>query len=483
MPTITSAGIGSGLDVEGLISKLVAVERKPIDQLGKVADGLKTELSAYGKTQSTLSSLRDAAAKLTSLDTFGGRQVSSSNTSAVTASASSGSPVGNVSVEVKQLAAAQSLVSAAPYASANSSIGQGSLTIQLGSYGTDVDGNTTFTPKSGSTAVTVSIGPGQDTLTGVRDVINKAGAGVTASIVTDTTGARLVLRSTNTGAENAFTVSVGDADGNNTDASGLSALAYDPSSAIAQLIQTVPAANARALLNGVEVSSATNSLKEALDGISLTLLQVTTAAVTVTVGQDRDSISKAITDFTTAYNAVNALLRTQTKYDQATKTAGPLQGDSTAVGVQNQLRGIVGGSTGLAGSIARLADIGIQPGSDGNLSVDATKLSSALGDLTSVQKLISGVDTGASSNSGFAVRLRDFVDQILGSNGSVSNRQAGLQKEIDNNSKQQAKLEDRVSLTEARLRAQYNSLDTQLTKLNGLSNYIAQQFGGTSSSK
>lgn len=475
MPTITSAGIGSGLDVESLISKLVAVERQPINQLSKAADGLKTELSAYGKTQGALATLRDAASRLTNLDTFGSRQVTSSSASAVSASAGTNAPTGSLSVEVKQLATAQSLVSATPFASTTSTVGQGSLTIQLGSYGSDADGNTTFTPKANSAAVTISIGPGQDSLTGVRDAINKAGAGVTASILTDATGSRLVLRSTDTGAENGFTVASSDA--------GLSALAFDPSNAIAQLIQTVPAANARALLNGVEVNSASNSLKEALDGISLTLLQVTTAAVTVTVGQDRDSINKAITDFTTAYNAVNALLRSQTKYDQATKTAGPLQGDSTAVALLNQLRSIVGGATSLAGKISRLSDLGIQPGTDGNLTVNSSKLNSALGDPSSVQKLLSGVDATNSSNSGFAVRLRSFVDQVLGASGSVSNRQAGLQKQIDNNSKQQAELEDRVNLTTARLRAQYNSLDTKLTKLNGLASYVSQQFSNNSGNK
>jgi flagellar hook-associated protein 2 len=483
MATITSAGIGSGLDIESLITKLLSVERVPITQITQKTDGLKTELSAFGKTQSALSSLRDAAAKLTNIDTYGGSQVTSSDTTAVTATAGSGAAVGNVSVAVSQLATAQTLVGPT-VASSTTSLGQGSITIQLGSYGTDATGNPTFTDKADASPITVNIGAGGDQLGQVRDAINAAKAGVQASIVTDATGSRLVISGANTGAANGFKISVNDADGNSGDATGLSALAYDPVAGVSQLIQAVPAANARALLNGVEISSATNSLTEALNGINVTLLKVTSAPVTISVGQDKDAIRKAITDFTTAYNAVNALLRDQTKYDAATKTAGVLQGDSTAVGLQNSLRGIIGGQTSLGGALSRLANIGIQAGTDGNLTVDSAKLDTGLANLDGIKKLFAGVDNTAGTggaNDGFGVRIRTFIDQVLGTDGRVTNRQSGLQKEIDNNAKQQATLEDRVTLTETRLRARYTALDAEITKLNGLSSYVTQQIAASNS--
>lgn len=485
MATITSAGIGSGIDIESLITKLLSVERVPITQVSKQTDGLKTELSAFGKTQSTLSSLRDAAAKLTNIDTYGGNLVTSTDATAVTATAGSGAAIGNLSVSVSQLATAQTLVGPT-LASATASVGQGSITIQLGSYGTDASGNASFTAKDGAAPVTINIGAGGDQLGQVRDAINAAKAGVVASVVTDATGSRLVISSTETGTANGFKISVNDADGDSGDASGLSTLAYDPVLGVSQLIQAVPAANARALLNGVEVNSASNSLKEALNGINVTLLKVTSAPVTVSVSQDKDAIKKAITDFTTAYNAVNALLRDQTKYDAATKTAGVLQGDSTAVGIQNSLRGIIGGQTSLGGSLSRLANVGIQAGTDGNLTVNTAKLDSGLADLASIKQLFSGVDTSAGSggaNDGFAVRIRSFVDQVLGADGRLSTRQTGLQKEIDNNNKRQASLEERVTQTEARLRARYTALDTEITKLNGLSSYVNQQFGANNNNK
>jgi flagellar hook-associated protein 2 len=472
MATISSAGIGSGLDVESLVSKLIAAERTPITQLAQRTDSLKTELSTYGKVQSALSTLRDAASKLTSPTTWGGTLATSSDTTAVTVSAGTGAAIGSVSVDVKKLAQAQTLVGTTSYASATTTVGQGSLTITLGSWatdGADPPTYTGFTDKAGATAVTVNIGAGQDTLTGIRDAINAAGAGVTASIVNDATGARLTLRSNATGETNGFRI---DASG------GLTDLGYDPRIGVTSLIQTLPAQNARALINGIEISSESNTLKEAIDGLNITLLKTTSVPASVAVSQDKDSIKKLITDFTTAYNAVNALLREQTKYDAGSKTAGALQGDATAIGLQNQLRSIIGGSTSLAGgSTSRLAQIGLEAGSDGNIKTTDAKLTTALGDLDSLKQLFMGLDSGGvSSNDGFAQRIRSYVDGALSTDGRVSSRQSGIQKAIDNNNKRQDQLEDRIAASEARLRARYTALDTEMAKLNGLSSYVTQQM-------
>lgn len=472
MATISSAGIGSGLDIESLVSKLVAAERTPITQLAQRTDNLKTELSTYGKVQSALSTLRDAASKLTAPTAWGGTLATSSDTTAVTVSAGTGAAIGNVSVDVKQLAQAQTLVSGTAYASSTTTVGQGSLTITLGTWATDgatPPTYTGFTDKPGATAVTVNIGSGQDTLAGIRDAINASGAGVTASIVNDATGARLTLRSNATGETNGFRI---DASG------GVADLGYDPRIGVTSMIQTLPAQNARALINGIDISSESNTLKEAIDGLNITLLKTTSVPASVAVSQDKDSIKKLITDFTTAYNAVNALLREQTKYDAGSKTAGALQGDSTAIGLQSQLRSIIGGSTSLAGSsVSRLAQIGLEAGSDGNLKTTDSKLTTALSDLTSLKQLFMGLDSGGvSSNDGFAQRIRTYVDGALSTDGRVSSRQSGIQKQIDNNNKRQDQLEDHVAQTEARLRARYTALDTQMSKLNGLSSYVTQQM-------
>jgi flagellar hook-associated protein 2 len=477
MATISSLGIGSGLDVESLVSKLVAVEQQPIVQINKKTDGLKTQLSTYGQVQSAVSTLRDAAAKLTSPETWAGTQTSSTDASSVSATASSGAAIGTVTVSVSQLATAQTLASST-YASSTATVGQGSITIELGTWGTDATtGAPTFTSKSGATPVTINIGAGQDQLGQVRDQINAANAGVTASVVTDASGSRLTLTSTKTGESNAFRVSVNDADGNNTDAAGLSALAYDPSNGTAQLSQAVSAANARAMLNGLNITSESNTLQSAIDGLNITLFKITSIPASITVSQDRDAIKKAIADFTTAYNAINQLLRAQTKYDAANKTAGPLQGDSTAVNLGYLLRRTVASSTSLAGaSMTRLADIGLDPGSDGNITTSSTKLDSALNNLTSLKQFFMGLDSSTTGNDGFAQKIRSMADQVLGLDGSLTTRQAGIQKEISNNDKQASAIQDRVDSTEKRLRAQYSALDTKMSQLNGLSTYLTQQL-------
>jgi flagellar hook-associated protein 2 len=474
MATISSLGLGSGLDVESIITKLVALDQQPIADINKKTTGLKTQLSTYGQIQSALSTLRDASSKLTNPDTWAGAKTSVSDATAVSVTASSGAAIGNVSLEVFALAQSQSLASG-NFASSTATLGQGTLTIELGSWGSDGNGGSTFASKAGKTPVTITIGPGQDQLSQVRDQINAANAGVTAAIVTDASGSRLTLTSRDSGETNAFRVTVNDADGNSGDASGLSQLAYDRSTSVSQMSQTLPAVNARAKLNGLDISSESNSLNSAIDGLNILLLKVT-PPVTISISQDADAIKKAVSDFTTAYNAVNQLLRAQTKYDSASKTAAPLQGDSSAISLNNRLRSIAGGVTSLGGSLNRLSDIGLAPGSDGNLPTTGSKLDKALTNLTDLKSFFMGVDNTDDSNSGFATRMRAMVDQALSVDGSVSTRQKGIQAQIDSNGKRVDQLTDRSASNEKRLRAQYSALDTKMSQLNSLSNYMTQQI-------
>lgn len=471
MATISSLGLGSGLDVESIITKLVSLDQQPIVNINKTTAGLKTQLSTYGQIQSALSTLRDASAKLTNPDTWAGAKAGISDATAASVTASGGAAIGNVSLEVSSLAQSQSLASGR-FASSTATVGQGTLTIELGTWGAN---GSSFTSKAGGTPVTITIGDGQDQLGQVRDQINAANSGVIAAIVTDATGSRLTLTSRETGESNAFRVTVNDSDGNAGDASGLSQLAYDPSNSVNQMSQTLPAVNARAKLNGLDISSESNSLNSAIAGLNILLLK-TTPPVTISVSQDADAIKKAISDFTTAYNALNQLLRSQTKYDAATKTAAPLQGDSSAVSLTARLRGIAGGGTSLGGSLSRLADIGLAPGTDGNLATAGPKLDKALSNLADLKSFFMGVDGTDASNSGFATRFRTLVDQALSVDGTVTTRQKGIQTLIDNNNKRVDQLTDRSAANEARLRAQYAALDTKMGQLSSLSNYMNQQI-------
>ncbi|UXH79794.1 flagellar filament capping protein FliD [Roseateles amylovorans] len=474
MATITSTGLGSGLDVESIVSKLVSIEKQPITALQTRTDTIKTQISAYGKIQSAFSAMRDAASKLTTPASWAALTATSSDASMATVTASTGSGAGSYAVSVTNLAAAQSLSSQAYTSTA--AVGAGSLTIELGQWSAD---NSTFTGKGGTSPVSVTIGA-SDTLSTVRDKINSSGAGVLASVVTDASGSRLVIRSKDTGVENGFRITAADADGNNGDATGLSALAYDPTASVASLTRNVAAANANLTINGLDISSATNSIESAVDGLSINLLKK--GDLTVTVGQDKDAVKKVVTDFVTAYNSLMTMLRDNTKYDESSKSAGALQGDSTAVSLQAQLRNITSSGSTLGGSFARLADIGLNIGSNGLITVDNSKLTSAMGHISDVKQLFMGVDNTNADNSGIAQRWRKFADQVLSVDGSITTRTSGLQSRVTANTKRSDEMTDRAAAYEKRVRAQYTALDTQMAKLNDMSSYVSKITSMLSSS-
>ena len=470
MATISSAGIGSGLDVNSIVTQLVAIEQQPIKELQTKATKIQTQISEFGKQKSALATLRDAASKLTSSDFWGQTTGATSNTSAVNVTTTTGAVAGNYAVEVSALAAAQS-VATGVFAASTTPPGAGTLHIEVGTWGA---GQTSFAPKAGATAVDITIGA-TDTLADIRDKINSANAGVTAMVLTDASGSRLMMRSTATGAVNAFRTSVVDADGTNANATGLSALAYDPSSAAAVMTRTQTAANAAATLNGLPISSPSNTITNVVDGVTLKLSGVTAAPVDVSVVQDNDALKKQLQAFADAYNAVQTLITTQTKYDAGTKTGGPLQGDGAAVGLQRQLRSLAGATSGASTTFGRLADVGLGTDATGQMVLSATKLDNALANPTELKKLFANTDLLVPSNNGIARQIRVMADSFLSVDGSLSTRADGLRTRLDSNKSQQDKLTDRVAQIEKRLRAQYTALDTQMATLNSLSSYVTQQ--------
>lgn len=473
MATLSSPGIGSGLDVNSIITQLVAVERQPLTKLQSEASTLQSQLSTYGQLKSAMSTLRDAADALTKSETWGQTTATASDSTAVAVTTSASTHAGTYSLEVQRLASAQSN-STVTYPSADSLVGEGTLQIEVGTWSED---QTSFTPTS---SIEISAGPPAQSLAQLRDKINSANAGVTASVLTDANGARLVFKASATGAANGFRVSVNDSDGNNSDGLGLSALAFDPSAGILTMAQALAAANASATLNGVSISSATNNLKDVADGISLTLGKVTTSPVQITTTQDDKSIRKSLDDFVTAYNSLNKLLTDQTKYDAATKTGGALQGDSAAVSMRSQMRSVLGETSGASSTFGRLADVGFDVQRDGSIKLNEAKLAKGLANATEMRKLFGNSDITTPDNDGIATRLRRMSDSMMGIDGTLSTRTQGLRKRIDRNSDKQNDLNDRVAMVEQRLRAQYTALDTQLGQLNSLQNYVTQQFKGSS---
>lgn len=471
MATITSTGIGSGLDVNSIVSQLVALERRPIDQLKAEASDLDARLSSFGRIQSNLDSLRNAARTLTDTSTWNAASGASSDGSAVGVTVSAGSSPGSYAVNVTALATAQMNASTA-VAGATTPLGQGTLTIDIGTWADDLS---TFTPKSGSSSVSITIGPGEDTLEKVRDKINNtSGLAVRATIVNDASGARLVMQSRATGAENGFRVQVADDDAVDDDSAGLSRLAYDPANGVDVGHRNQPATNAKATINGLAVESATNVMANVIDGVSLTLAKKTTGPVDVTVSRDTASMRKSIDTFVGAYNDLVKLLRDQTRYDAASKSAGTLQGDRTAIAILGQLRSAMGESSTASSVFGRASDIGLSIQTDGTIKTTGSKLDSAMGNLAELQKFFATSATLSSAN-GLADRLRKLSDSMISTDGALPSRQDGLRKLKTSNSDRQQVLEDRVAATEKRLRKQYQTLDANMARLSSLQNYVGQQ--------
>ncbi|HEV7578634.1 MAG TPA: flagellar filament capping protein FliD [Caldimonas sp.] len=472
--TISSAGIGSGLDVNSIVTQLMAVERQPLTRLQTTAATYQTQLSAFGQMQSLVSSLQDAAKPLFSADSFTLSNAGSADPTSVTASTTSSAVPGIYSVAVSALSATQSLVSAAGvFADSTAVVGTGGLTISLGTWSA---GQTTFTPKPGAADVTIPIGASENTLAGNRDKINAANAGISATVVTDAGGARLALQSTTPGAANGFRVTVADADAANGDAAGLSRLAYDPLGAGAQMTVAQSAANAQATINGIAVTSSSNSLAGVIDGITFNLAKVTTQPVTVNVTRNTDAIKTMVASFVAAYNQLNSFLSQATHYDATTKQAALLQGDGTTTGIQNQLHSLIGQKTGASSTFASMSALGVQVQKDGSLKLDDTAFAKAVTNLPELTKALSNVDLTNAGNNGFGKRFSVWTTGLLASNGALPGKTTAIQARITSNQKDQDAMNDRLTQTEARMRAQYSALDATMSTANALAKYVTQQF-------
>lgn len=465
MATISSPGIGSGLDVQSIVTQLVALEKAPLTQLKTQATSLQTRLSTYGTIKSQVSALGDAATKLSTSKGWNAVTATSSNASAVGVTASSGAPASSFSIAVQQLAKAQSTASTA--VAADTAMGTGSMTIELGSW----SGNA-FTAGSG-TPVTVTIGTGEDSLAEIAAKINDADAGVSATVLKDASGERLLMRSTETGATTGFRISVTDDDGNNTDASGLSRLGYAAGNANG-MSQTQAGQNALATVNGVSISSTTNRLTNTLPGLTLQLSQVTTAPVEVDVSTDMAAIRTNVQAFIDNYNTLNTTIANATRYDASTKVAGALQGDSTATGLQNALRSMMRSVTGST-PFSRLSDIGIEMQTGGKLTLDSEKFDAALGDLDGLKSLFTAT-TGTATTEGFGLKVKTFAQGLIDSDGLLSTKTDSIQSSIKRNTLEQDKVNDRAARAETRYLAQYNAMDAAVAKLNGLNSFVAQQI-------
>ncbi|RSZ47276.1 MULTISPECIES: flagellar filament capping protein FliD [unclassified Variovorax] len=478
MATISSLGVGANLDLASLLTQLQTDESKPLVALQDKAKSYTSKLSAYGSIQSALATLQTAAKKLGDPTLFQSVTGTPTVSGILSASATDVSAAGNYTIDVSQLAQAQTVITAGQ-ASSKTAIGNGKITIDFGAItGGTFDAATgkytgsTFTADASQTAKSITIDPTNNTLEGIRNAINGAKAGVTATIVNDGSGSpnRLVLTSTATGEKSSMRISV---DG---DAALQNLLNNDPAGT-QNLKQTAAAQNAKLNVNGIDVISATNTVKEAIQGATLTL--VNTGKTGLSMKENSASAKTAINDFVKAYNALQSTAKTLTAYDTNTKTGAALVGDSTLRNLQTRIRqALITPQAGGANDMKVLTEIGVAFQKDGTLAVDSDKLDKALaGNLKGVANLFSSA-TG--STAGYGKQIDALVDDVT--KGSLKVASDGVTATIKELDTQYDAMQLRVDATVARYRAQFNQLDVLMSKLNSTKTYLTQQFAAMSSS-
>ncbi len=470
MAPLSSPGIGSGLDVNSIVTQLMTLERRPLTLLATQQSAFRTKLSAIGQLQSVLSSFQTAANGLTSATTAPAYRTTTGDISVLSATASNAAVAGSYAIGVTQLAQSQKIV-ASGIASTSAIIGSGTTTTLSIDFGTISDGTLSggtysgagFTTNVAKTPISVTIDSSNNTLAGIRDAINARKGGVNASIVNDGSGTpyRLVLTSTDSGGANSLRIGV------TGDATLQSLLGYDPAGT-QSLSQLQVAQNALLTVDGIAITSASNTLTDAVQGVTLNLLKANTPS-TAQLGIQRDtaSLATAINALVTAYNNVNTVITSATGKDAT------LQADSTALTIQRQLRSALSAVLSTSGLYKSLADISVTLQKDGTLAADTAKLQARLNN--------NFADVSAVLTS-FGASLTTLANNILDtSSGQLANASAGINASIKDNNHQQDTLNQRLTMIESTYRAQFSALDAMMVSMNHTSSFLQQQFYKTPS--
>jgi len=465
---LASSSVGT-LDVNSLVSQLMSLERRPIDKLNTQITGYQTKISSFGTISGLVSSFQTALSSLNnSLQEF---SATSSDTGIFSATAISTAAAGTYALEVTKLAQSQNLV-AAGQASSNTAISDGTATTVTFDFGTISGGTLTAGSYSGATFTTngsatrsITIDGTNNTLQGIRDAINAAKMGVTATIVNDgsATPYRLALTSNNSGVSNSLKISTTGGDGTlNT------LLGYDPAG-IQNLNQTVAAQNANFTVNGIAIDKTSNIVTDAIQGVTLTLSKITTTPAALTVAHNTSAVSTAGAGFVDAFNALASQLKSRSAFGNATAAGGALAGDGTVRLMLSQLRDIFT-TAASGGTLTHLSQVGISFKSDGTLKLDSSKLNSAItGDFSDVTNLFS-------SATGFATRLDVWSTSILSSGGLIDTRTTSLNTSIKGYNDQISRLESRMTALQKLYTTQYSNLNMMLSNMNNTSTYLTQQF-------
>lgn len=453
MAGISSAGLGSGLDINSLVSQLVQAERAPASgRLTTRETRVNSKLSAYGTLKSTIAEFQESLKKLKKVETFQNRSAKVSDDSLLKATGGSTATPGNYRVIVESLAATQKLASDA-YAGSTSVVGTGQLQFSANGKSFNVD-----------------ITGANNTLAGIRDAINGASGnpGIKASIVTATTGSHLVITAAGSGTAEGMKIVVSGATGTLVD------LAYDPALPNNDpMTVQVAASDARIDLDGFKITSASNVFSNAIDGVTLTAAKVDLdTPVDVTVANDSAASKSAVDQFVSSYNKLQSKLNELTAYNSATRSAGQLQGDALTSRLASQLRNELNTAlSGVSPDLDTLTELGITSAAKtGTLSVNSTTLDTLVGErFEDVAALFTG-------DNGLAARMNKMLDNFTSSEGAIASRTKSLQGEQKSLTSQREALDLRMSQLEARYMKQFTALDTMLSSLASTSAFLSQQL-------
>ena len=453
MAAITSTGLGSGLDIEGMVTKLVAAEgQAPTARLKAQGTKLQTNLSALGVLQNALANFQTSVQGLSRDSNFQARVASSNNTAAFTVTTDGTAIPANYPVTVTQLA--QSAVSrTGDFLSSTTLVGAGTLDIKLGtsSFTISADASTT--------------------LAGVRDAINNAtdNPGIKATLIQVDSGTQLVLSSSVLGAANKIEIAAHPTTPEpNKDLNRFAtATATTPSS----LTPIVDAMDASLTVTGQTVTRQSNNISDVIPGVTISLVGPTSTVSTLAITTDTSNTQSKINSFITAYNALSSTIASQTSYNAATKTAGVLSGDSTLRSLKSQIDQALSNPVETGSSTySTLVSIGITKDKNGVLSLDTTKFTNAL---STNPAAVSSLFT---STNGVAAKLNTQLTNALTSGGSITTRVAGVNQKLGDLAKQQTALNVRLAATEARYRAQFTAMDNLMGKMQSTGTYLNQQY-------
>ena len=466
MASVSTLGIGSGLKLGDILDSLTTAEKARLTPITKQQTSYTAKLSAYGTLNSALSAFQTANTALNKADLFSSTTTASSS-SAFSATTAGGAIAGKYSISVSQLAQAQTLTTRNTQPDNKTAIAtaDSKITIQQG---------------GDKKPVTIDISAANSSLTGIRDAINKAEAGVTASVINVGNGEyRLSITSADTGADNAMTLTVSG------DTALQSFMGYNGTSTDTSngMLESVTAQNAKLKVNNVDIENSSNTISDALEGITLNLSDTTSGNQTLTITKDTSKAETALKAWVDAYNTLQDSFASLTKYtavdagtDAQDTSNGALIGDSTLRTIQTQLKGMLSSSAG-GTTIKTLSQIGITTDpKTGKLELDSDKMKTALtNNAAGVKDLV----VGDGKTTGITTTMGSNLTSWLSSKGIIQAAKDGVSKTLNNLTEQYNSTSDRIDALVAQYKAQFTQLDVMMSKLNTTSDYLTQQFATT----